>query len=232
MIKKTISCLLTGFLFFSFASSVSASEYKASRYLSYPGIFFSDQLSLSKIKQKPQKINFEKLNSEKKDRVVVTSVSKTLIIESPVIITPTPEVESTESSDLTSISTTKVGAENLSISEGLNADVLFNLSNSYRVSKGLSIFQKDARVCSLAVARAPQIGLEIAEGRMHAGKNSHNFSYWFNENIISMRTEQEAFNWWVGDPIHHAAIVGDYTYSCVACKGDSCVQEFTNFQPK
>ncbi|HSW48266.1 MAG TPA: CAP domain-containing protein [Candidatus Saccharimonadales bacterium] len=132
-------------------------------------------------------------------------------------VTPTPQTIQTGSN---------------SSNGGLNADALFSMSNSYRKSHGLAEFQTDARVCTLAAQRAPEIGAEIAEGHMHSGKNSHNFPYWFNENIISMNSEAAAFNWWVNDPIHHDAIVGAYANSCVACSGNSCVQEFTNFQGK
>jgi hypothetical protein len=72
---------------------------------------------------------------------------------------------------------------------GLNADVLFSMSNSYRNSIGLASFQTDPRICSLAAARAPQIAAEISGGYMHAGMHSHNFPYRFTENIVTMRTE-------------------------------------------
>ncbi len=115
---------------------------------------------------------------------------------------------------------------------GLNADVLFSMSNSYRAGKGLAPFQTDARICSLAQARAPQIAAEIAEGHMHSGKDSHGFPYRFIENIITMRSEAEAFNWWVNDYIHRVQIEENNTHSCVACAGNACVQHFTSFQPK
>jgi uncharacterized protein YkwD len=115
---------------------------------------------------------------------------------------------------------------------GLNADVLFNMSNDYRAKLGLPPFQTDARVCSLAQARAPEIAAEIAGGYMHAGKDRHNFPYWFTENIIEFRTEAEAFNWWINDHIHRVQIEAPNTHSCVACSGNACVQHFTSFKPK
>jgi uncharacterized protein YkwD len=115
---------------------------------------------------------------------------------------------------------------------GLDAEKLFNMSNAYRQAQGLPAFQKDERACSLAASRAPEIAGEVAGGYMHAGLRARALPYWNSENIISMRTEESAFNWWINDKIHHDAIVGNYTYSCVACSGNSCAQEFTNFQPK
>lgn len=115
---------------------------------------------------------------------------------------------------------------------GLDADKLFAMTNTYRQSKGLPPFQKDDRACQLAVSRAPEIAAEIAEDRMHSGLKARNLPYWNTENIITMRTEEDAFNWWINDTIHREQIEGNFTYSCTACSGNACAQEFTNFQPK
>lgn len=143
------------------------------------------------------------------------------------ILTPTT-IPTGAQANVTAQATTTVQLSN----GGLNADVLFEMSNSYRQSQGLAPFQKDARACELAAARAPEIAAEIANGNMHAGMYGRGLPYWNTENIISMGSEAAAFNWWINDGIHHAAIVGNYTYSCVACQGNNCAQEFTNFQPK
>lgn len=115
---------------------------------------------------------------------------------------------------------------------GLNPDTLFSMVNVYRQSHRLASFQKDDRSCSLASSRAPEVASEIAAGTMHSGLKARNLPYWNTENIISMNSEQAAFNWWINDPIHHDAIVGNYTYSCVACSGNACAEEFTSYQPK
>lgn len=115
---------------------------------------------------------------------------------------------------------------------GLDAEKLFNMSNAFRQQRGLPAFEKDARSCSLAASRAPEIAGEVASGALHSGLHARALPYWNTENIISMNSEEAAFNWWVNDPIHHDAIVGNYKYSCVACSGNNCAQEFTNFQPK
>jgi uncharacterized protein YkwD len=115
---------------------------------------------------------------------------------------------------------------------GLNADQLFDMSNAHRLAMGLPPFQKEERACRLALKRAPEIAAEIVNGNMHAGMYGRNLPYWNTENIISMRTEEDAFHWWLNDDIHRKAIEGNYTYSCVACHGNNCAQEFTNFQPK
>ncbi len=115
---------------------------------------------------------------------------------------------------------------------GLNADILFQMVNDYRASKGLPTFQKDEKSCSLAASRAPEVEQEVASGTMHSGLRARNLPYWNTENIISMRNETEAFNWWINDQIHKEAIESNNTYSCMSCSGNSCAEEFTNYQPK
>jgi len=115
---------------------------------------------------------------------------------------------------------------------GLNAADIFSMVNSYRANLGLPAFQQDAKTCSLAQVRAPEVAGEVASGNYHAGLIAMNLSYWNTENIISMNSDQAAFNWWINDPIHHAAIVSNNTYSCIACSGNNCAEEFTSYQPK
>ena len=173
----------------------------------------------------------------------ISQVSEVSITESEVIITPTPTpsaasiptptplTKTAATPTQSTVASTSTGA-NTSTGGGLNADVLFSMSNTYRAGLGLPAFQKDERICSLAAQRAPEISAEISGGHMHSGKDSHNFPYWFTENIIEFRTEAEAFNWWINDYIHRVQIVAANTHSCVACSGNACTQEFTSFQAK
>lgn len=117
---------------------------------------------------------------------------------------------------------------------GLDASKLFSMVNDYRKSKGLPEFQKDDKTCQLAVSRAPEVDVELSlpPEEWHKGLRSRNLSYRNNENIISMRTEQAAFDWWINDTPHRENIESPMTYSCIACFGNSCVQEFTSYQPK
>lgn len=149
--------------------------------------------------------------------------------------TPTPAVKQVKippTATPTPIPQTPTSAPATYVSWGLNADKLFDMSNTYRSSKGLPAFQKDEKTCSLASSRAPEINAEIAEGRMHSGLRARNLSYWNSENIISYHSEEAAFNWWINDTIHREQIEGNYKYSCVACAGYACAQEFTSYQPK
>lgn len=146
--------------------------------------------------------------------------------------TPTPLPPSTQSSATQASNSTQQTVTTPSNPGGLNADILFSMVNSYRESKGLPAFQKDDKTCSLAESRAPEVNNEIATGTMHSGLRALNLPYWNTENIISMNSEQAAFNWWINDPIHLQAIVSSNKYSCVACSGNACAEEFTSYQPK
>jgi uncharacterized protein YkwD len=118
-------------------------------------------------------------------------------------------------------------------STGLDAEVLFTLINNHRKAINLPPFQKDQRLCTLAQSRAPEVYNEIyVTHNMHAGLKNRDIPYWLNENIISYRDNDGAFNWWMHSPVHRSAIEGDFAYSCGACYGNSCSQLFSNFVPK
>ncbi|MBI5045102.1 MAG: hypothetical protein HZC02_04190 [Candidatus Levybacteria bacterium] len=115
----------------------------------------------------------------------------------------------------------------------LSAEVLYSIVNSYRAQVGLPAFQKDERICSVAASRAPELDGEIwVTHTMHAGFHARSLPYWATENVISMRTEQEALTWWLNSPVHRAALLGNWKYACIACSGKSCGMIFTNFDPK
>jgi uncharacterized protein YkwD len=168
-----------------------------------------------------------------------TKNTRVPLIKKVAAATPKPIVKPTSSPTPTPTATpvstpvaTPVPAQGGLSNGGLNADKVFDLVNNYRASKGLAALQKDERACEVARSRAPEIAAEISGGYMHKGIKERNLSYWNSENIITMRTEEAAVNWWINDYIHRVQMEGDYQFSCVACHGNACVQEFTNFQPK
>ncbi|HET9946747.1 MAG TPA: CAP domain-containing protein [Patescibacteria group bacterium] len=115
----------------------------------------------------------------------------------------------------------------------LNADVLFSLVNEYRQQVGLAPFQKNDQLCTLATNRAPEAQNEIyVTGNLHKGMYERSLPYWNTENIIAINSETAALNWWLSDAIHKAAVLGNYQYSCTACQGNTCVEEFSNFEKK
>ncbi|MEK7605315.1 MAG: hypothetical protein AAB478_02195 [Patescibacteria group bacterium] len=147
--------------------------------------------------------------------------------------TPTP-IQPVQEPVVTIIPTAEVlAAEDQVSSSQLSADVLFNLVNATRANYGLAPFQKDDRICNVAVSRAPELDSEIWVTRtMHAGFYARNLPYWATENVISTRTEQQALNWWMHSPVHRSALLGNWKYACVACSGKSCSMIFTNFDMK
>jgi uncharacterized protein YkwD len=119
-----------------------------------------------------------------------------------------------------------------SSSQGLDANLLFNLINQYRERKGLANFTKDDNLCSLAQTRSQELVREFEGGRLHSGLYNRNLPYWITENAILMRTEDQAFNWWLRSSVHRHSIESDYKYSCLACSGYSCSELFTSYTSK
>ncbi|HSX40864.1 MAG TPA: hypothetical protein VLF68_04625 [Candidatus Saccharimonadales bacterium] len=155
-----------------------------------------------------------------------TDMVKATIIEARA--TPTPSASPTPPPPTPKTSPTAPTSQNFNS----DADALFALANEHRKSLNLPLFQKDDRVCSLANARAPEIAGEMANGTLHSGMYGRNLPYWNTENAIAYGNVQTDFNWWLSDYIHKKALEEDFTYSCTACSGIYCVEEFTSFQPK
>lgn len=117
--------------------------------------------------------------------------------------------------------------------KSLDAQKVFELINQHRQKIGLPIFQKDENLCQIAQSREPELYNEIfVTGNMHSGLYNRNLPFWVTENLKYGGTEEQTINWWLGSPIHRSAIEGNYTYSCGACFGATCVQLFTNYTPK
>lgn len=115
----------------------------------------------------------------------------------------------------------------------LNANVLLDLVNKHREELNLSPFQKDEKICQIAKSRAPELHNEIfVNGPMHKGLRALSLPYRAIENIIYIKSEQEALNWWLNSYVHKKTIEGNYKYSCLSCLGQACSEIFTNFVPK
>jgi uncharacterized protein YkwD len=229
--RLTVHMFFSATLLIFFATPVFAVTLELANTKNQSTVPLTEPLSLTT--PKPTKGGDEVMGPEKPEEKETTKPTPTKT--SAPSNTPTPSTSKTEPTPTeapTTAPTRNTQAAGNTSTGGLNADALFSMSNNYRAGLGLAPFQTDERICSLAAARAPEIAAEIAGGYMHAGKDSHSFPYRFTENIITMRSEAEAFNWWVNDYIHRVQIEQNNTHSCVACQGNACTQLFTSFQPK
>ena len=236
-------------ILFAIPPSAYAVSLAISPSFQHDGLEFSDPLDYStqtSLPITPMTIIFEKkeITTFKKPlqesvlaESIITPQPTAVSIPTPTLLptqTPTPiiTITPTPTPPLPTSTPTPPITTNQTTSGGLNADKLFSMANDYRAAKGLPPFQKDEKSCQLAAERAPEVAGEVASGALHSGLHARNLPYWNTENIISMRTEEEAFNWWINDYIHRKAIEGNFQFSCVACYGNNCAQEFTNYQPK
>lgn len=259
VLHQLASLCIAASVFFSAASVTQANTFTPPKQFSYPGLSFSAPLTFTHpLVQPAALISFtsqHKLiisrDTKKKplEAIVITptlaalQTTDTNDTTAPQT-TPTIDVKATATeleqeptATPTPQPTTAPTSANFSPAPqsnpgGLNAEDIFGMVNSYRASQGLPAFQEDAKTCSLAQQRAPMVSGEVASGTMHAGLKAMNLPYWNTENIISMNSDQAAFNWWINDPIHHDAIVSHATFSCVACSGNSCAEEFTSYVAK
>ncbi len=114
----------------------------------------------------------------------------------------------------------------------LDSNAVFFLINAFRQNLGLPKFEKDDRLCTIAVARAKEIPGEVAKGTIHAGFYARNLPFFAIENAKYGGSEKEVVDWWLHSPIHKSTIVGNMKYSCVACTDSSCSEIFSSFEPK
>lgn len=173
--------------------------------------------------------------------VVSTRVLSTTVATSK--ITPTITPTSTPKPNPTEVKTTptetnqeitlNVPSYEPITTGGLNSDTLLQLINQHREGLGLPALIKDEQLCKVADYRKPQLYDEIfTSGNIHKGFYDLNLPYYITENMAHYGSEQAILNWWLGSPIHSAAIEGNSKYSCGACSGNSCAQLFTNYTPK
>lgn len=113
-----------------------------------------------------------------------------------------------------------------------NPDLILQLINAIRTQAGLPAFEKNDALCAVAESRAPEIPVEVGNGRFHSGLHAKNLPYWITENMKYGSDDGGTVQWWMNSPIHHAAIMGNSKYSCGKCVGNACIQLFTSFEPK
>lgn len=166
--------------------------------------------------------------SQPKQKIDDNLYSKLLVTATPIPTkTPIPSPSPTVA---------QVAAQNIQSQAkpaSLNPELLFVMINNHRASIGKPAYEKDEKLCSLAVSRGPELYDEIfVNYNVHAGLTSRNLPYWITENMAHYDTEEKVFNWWMNSSLHRSAIEGDFKYSCGECYGNSCAQLFTSWVPK
>jgi uncharacterized protein YkwD len=246
LLHQLATIIFAAGVFFCAAPVAFANTLSLSQQYSYPGLTFSSPLTFTQpvsLTGSTTNIYFTAQNTLLISKNDNRKPLESIVLTPTIMPTATPTPQPTANPTPTPTSQPAITAADTQISPtyvptsqsnpgGLNADDLFSMVNAYRASQGLPAFQEDAKTCSLAEERAPEVAGEVASGNLHAGLIAMNLPYWNTENIIQMNSDQAAFNWWINDPIHHEAIVGNFTYSCVACSGNSCAEEFTNYEEK
>jgi hypothetical protein len=137
--------------------------------------------------------------------------------------TPVPEVQGI-SDDSTESSPAPVNAN---IMSG-DARIIFDKVNGHRQSIGMPPLAEDPELCGYAAERAPEINDEIFGGSyVHAGYRQRGLSaLGIVENQVGMGSVDANFNWWMSSGLHRGSIEGNFSGTCVACVGPSCIQLF------
>jgi uncharacterized protein YkwD len=180
-------------------------------------IILSNEIFEQKEEKSEEIIYFKEVTEEMKQAEIAAAEIEEVRIEA---------VESTPSSEIASPLSSSTPEPK--VSPNLDPEVIFNLINEKRVQAGLPPLEKESKVCELATSRTPELSAEFASGFLHRGFYARQVPYRAAENVIYMRTEQAAVNWWMNSSVHRSQLLGNYKYSCVACQGQSCTQIFAN----
>lgn len=185
----------------------------------------------SKSTETPLTPEFSSISLQKQAEMVLAKGDTVVSSYKPVVVevSTTPTQESPTSAP-TVVPTTAVAP----VSDiQLNGDVLFDMVNQYRASLGLSLYEKDEKLCVLAEARANEAYNEIwVTYSMHSGLRNRNLPYRVWENLISQNSESQALTWWQNSYIHNQGLTSDMKYSCCKCNGKSCSLLITSYVPK
>lgn len=142
--------------------------------------------------------------------------------------TPTPEIETSQESGPPPV-------ESIPPTEGGNdPEVVFNLINQHRASKGLPAYQKDERLCEIAKRRQAQLQNEISgDGYIHQGFDAMDLEYYISEIMTYQPNEQAVLNWWLNSSLHRRGVEStQHTHTCGICSGTICIQLLSSFIPK
>lgn len=106
--------------------------------------------------------------------------------------------------------------------------------NNYRLKIGLPSLKKDNRLCDIADERSKELH-KLQNLDYHEGLKDKKYEreYLYVENGVGpLNNETEALPTWLGSEFHRNAIEGDWTYACMKCEGQWCIQIFSSFDTK
>lgn len=110
----------------------------------------------------------------------------------------------------------------------IDEKTLWNLINEHRMKLDLPPFIKSQELCKEAKERAVEINYDYT----HDQFQNREHMYGVAENIAHAPTAESALRTWLKSPPHRKALEGDWTHSCLACKGEYCAQLFSSFDNK
>lgn len=106
---------------------------------------------------------------------------------------------------------------------------LWRMINEYEAGNNLRPFIESPKVCMMAEKRL----IETKTNWSHAGFYIHlnDFTYTrIGENLVKgYYSEQSTFQAWLNSPLHKKNLTSGYTYSCLRCEENRCVQIFASF---
>lgn len=160
-------------------------------------------------------------------KVIEPTIDITSIPSPTLLVVATPTTVPTAApTDMPPVNTT------VELSNDSVVEKIFIMINEHRQSLGLPAFEKEERLCQLAISRGPELAGEVASGIFHKGLYDRNLPYWITENMAYYGNAEQDMNFWLHSAIHKSAIEGEYKYSCGYCQGNACIELFTNFTPK
>jgi hypothetical protein len=112
----------------------------------------------------------------------------------------------------------------------LSQEKLWSLIQNWRRENNLKPYIKDENLCKFAEGRL----LEVADDWSHEGYREkartmlNGYSMTAENLVKDFNSEYSALNAWLNSPSHLGSLKREYTYSCVRCNNNICVQIFGN----
>ena len=108
-----------------------------------------------------------------------------------------------------------------------NTDILWALVQNWRLENNLQPYAKNQKLCEIANIRVQEIQTDFSHDKFLT-RFQHS-PYVITENLVRhFPFEPDMLKAWIESPGHLTALKTSYTYACIACSNDNCVQIFSN----